>query len=483
MGTKSDLTLKAKAGPPKKVKKLLEGKRRENAMKMHDTAVGAGGATNRSENEQKIVSEGGRRKKEKAKKLKKNKKLDMPATSVGAERFNPSACGNIEEVVISTGEDDAKEKPKKMKKKKKMKVPHNTVAEADSAKPAERDEDQARSAFEAGSAKMENPKKLKKRKKKIQVDDAAVEVESASPAERGEEEEQARTVGGSGKKENPEKLKMKKKKVANDLVVEGDGVKPAEQVISNDGSVKIEKVKKLKKLKMLRKKKKKKEKEKNIQDDVAGVDNVKPADSNLASEKVVALVKKSQRSLDNPVAKGDGMTDIAASNTSNAKEGSDCDSDEANASADENMKQKSKEAIDKTVSDNRVEEGNENVSATKTKSGNSRHSLSGNSLNSNLDSAAVSQGTRKRRHSDGGEHLRPFKRVREGDVVFKHDELRDNSFFTKNDTYGEKAHRDLVVTRGKGFRKEKTKKKRLSHHGGKLTNQVNSFKFPDDDSD
>lgn len=86
----------------------------------------------------------------------------------------------------------------------------------------------------------------------------------------------------------------------------------------------------------------------------------------------------------------------------------------------------------------------------------------------------------KRRRSDNSEPHQPFKRVREDSVVFHHDQLRDNSFYSKRDTYGERAFNDLAPTRGKGFRKEKTKKKRLSHHGGKLGNTVNSYKFPDE---
>lgn len=101
----------------------------------------------------------------------------------------------------------------------------------------------------------------------------------------------------------------------------------------------------------------------------------------------------------------------------------------------------------------------------------------------NLENTNAIHETRKRRQSGDSEPALPFKRVRESDIVFKHDELRDNSFYSKNDTFGQKAHKDLVVTRGKGFRKEMTKKKRLSHHGGKLNYQVNSFKFPDDDSE
>ena len=39
--------------------------------------------------------------------------------------------------------------------------------------------------------------------------------------------------------------------------------------------------------------------------------------------------------------------------------------------------------------------------------------------------------------------------------------------------YGARAHQDLIVTRGAGFRKEKNKKKRGSYRGGDIT--VGSF--------
>jgi hypothetical protein len=35
--------------------------------------------------------------------------------------------------------------------------------------------------------------------------------------------------------------------------------------------------------------------------------------------------------------------------------------------------------------------------------------------------------------------------------------------------YGQRAHNDLIVTRGAGFRKEKNKKKRGSYRGGEIT--------------
>ena len=48
-------------------------------------------------------------------------------------------------------------------------------------------------------------------------------------------------------------------------------------------------------------------------------------------------------------------------------------------------------------------------------------------------------------------------------------------------SWGEKASRDLIVTRGKGFRHEKTKKKRGSYRGGNIDmNSVHSIKFDSD---
>lgn len=40
---------------------------------------------------------------------------------------------------------------------------------------------------------------------------------------------------------------------------------------------------------------------------------------------------------------------------------------------------------------------------------------------------------------------------------------------TRADDYGAQANRDLIVTRGDGFRKEKNKKKRGSYRGGEIT--------------
>ena len=46
--------------------------------------------------------------------------------------------------------------------------------------------------------------------------------------------------------------------------------------------------------------------------------------------------------------------------------------------------------------------------------------------------------------------------------------------------YGAKANKDLIVTQGKSFRHEKTKKKRGSYRGGQINTGINSIKFDSD---
>lgn len=55
--------------------------------------------------------------------------------------------------------------------------------------------------------------------------------------------------------------------------------------------------------------------------------------------------------------------------------------------------------------------------------------------------------------------------------------LKSNAYNPGADPFGMKAHQDLVVTRGKGFRTEKTKKKKGSYRGGAIDTGVHSVKF------
>ncbi|KAI0450834.1 hypothetical protein F5B21DRAFT_489324 [Xylaria acuta] len=70
----------------------------------------------------------------------------------------------------------------------------------------------------------------------------------------------------------------------------------------------------------------------------------------------------------------------------------------------------------------------------------------------------------------------PFSRISKDVVVDPR--LSSNAYVSHG--YGEQAHRDLIVTKGKGFTKEKNKKKRGSYKGGPLdVHTSRSFKFED----
>ncbi|KAI0950109.1 hypothetical protein AcW1_006073 [Taiwanofungus camphoratus] len=72
----------------------------------------------------------------------------------------------------------------------------------------------------------------------------------------------------------------------------------------------------------------------------------------------------------------------------------------------------------------------------------------------------------------------PFQRVKPEQVRFYDERLKDNRFESRGagaNDYGERAARDLIVTHGAGFRKEKNKKKRGSYRGGDIT--VSTFVY------
>ncbi|ORZ03004.1 SRP40, C-terminal domain-domain-containing protein, partial [Syncephalastrum racemosum] len=75
----------------------------------------------------------------------------------------------------------------------------------------------------------------------------------------------------------------------------------------------------------------------------------------------------------------------------------------------------------------------------------------------------------------------PFRRVKEEEVEFADDRLRDNTYIAKGGSdetsYGYKAHVDLIKTRGDKFRAEKNKKKRGAYRGGQISLESHSIKF------
>ncbi|CAN6849892.1 unnamed protein product [Brassica oleracea] len=82
--------------------------------------------------------------------------------------------------------------------------------------------------------------------------------------------------------------------------------------------------------------------------------------------------------------------------------------------------------------------------------------------------------------SNSKEPKKPFQRVNVEEVVFTDDRLKDNSYWAKGGAdsgYGAKAQEVLGQVRGRGFRHEKTKKKRGSYRGGEIDLESHSVKF------
>ncbi|XP_042062518.1 nucleolar and coiled-body phosphoprotein 1-like isoform X2 [Salvia splendens] len=76
--------------------------------------------------------------------------------------------------------------------------------------------------------------------------------------------------------------------------------------------------------------------------------------------------------------------------------------------------------------------------------------------------------------------VKAFQRVKIDEVEFVDDRLQDNSYWAKDGAetgYGAKAQEVLGQVKGRGFRHEKTKKKRGSYRGGQIDLQSHSVKF------
>ncbi|XP_073290403.1 uncharacterized protein [Primulina huaijiensis] len=79
-----------------------------------------------------------------------------------------------------------------------------------------------------------------------------------------------------------------------------------------------------------------------------------------------------------------------------------------------------------------------------------------------------------------------FQRVKIDEVKFVDERLQDNSYWAKDGAesgYGAKAQEVLGQVKGRGFRHEKTKKKRGSYRGGQIDLQSHSIKFNYADDD
>ncbi|CAL4905102.1 unnamed protein product [Urochloa decumbens] len=87
-------------------------------------------------------------------------------------------------------------------------------------------------------------------------------------------------------------------------------------------------------------------------------------------------------------------------------------------------------------------------------------------------------------------NIKPSKRQKHSseleEVKFADERLQDNSYWAKGGAetgYGAKAQEVLGQVRGRGFRHEKTKKKRGSYRGGQIDLQTHSIKFDNSDDE
>ena len=91
--------------------------------------------------------------------------------------------------------------------------------------------------------------------------------------------------------------------------------------------------------------------------------------------------------------------------------------------------------------------------------------------------------------SDNNPNRVPFKRIDDSKLKYEVPEkYRDNSYAAylkqTGDDFGKAANDKLIMTRGKGFRKEKTKFKNKTFHGGMtISTSVRSIKLEDDSSE
>ncbi|XP_027117930.1 uncharacterized protein [Coffea arabica] len=95
-------------------------------------------------------------------------------------------------------------------------------------------------------------------------------------------------------------------------------------------------------------------------------------------------------------------------------------------------------------------------------------------------SAAQKSARKQRNGSAEPKTVNAFQRVKVDAVEFADERLQDNSYWAKSGAeigYGAKAQEVLGQVKGRGFRHEKTKKKRGSYRGGQIDLQSHSVKF------
>ncbi|KAF8244215.1 hypothetical protein K440DRAFT_559528, partial [Wilcoxina mikolae CBS 423.85] len=90
----------------------------------------------------------------------------------------------------------------------------------------------------------------------------------------------------------------------------------------------------------------------------------------------------------------------------------------------------------------------------------------------------VTKSAEKKKHHSN----KPFSRIDLDKISYEDEILMRNDYEAVGfapDHYAARAHQDLIITKGKGFTKEKNKKKRGSYKGGVIDFATRSYKFQD----
>ncbi|KAI3775303.1 hypothetical protein L1987_49874 [Smallanthus sonchifolius] len=139
--------------------------------------------------------------------------------------------------------------------------------------------------------------------------------------------------------------------------------------------------------------------------------------------------------------------------------------------SDENGHQSDKTETEKTVEEAAKESEIDGINAHK----NEKPEING------VEKSVSQKSAKKQRiGSTEPKTVNAFQRVKIDEVEFAHEKLQDNSYWAKGGAdvgYGAKAEEVLGQVRGRGFRHEKTKKKRGSYRGGQIDLQSHSIKF------
>ncbi|KAL8509635.1 hypothetical protein ACS0TY_016747 [Phlomoides rotata] len=103
-----------------------------------------------------------------------------------------------------------------------------------------------------------------------------------------------------------------------------------------------------------------------------------------------------------------------------------------------------------------------------------------NAVTNGTDNSSQRKSANKEPKSSEPKTVNAFQRVKIDEVEFVDERLQDNSYWAKDGAesgYGAKAQEVLGQVKGRGFRHEKTKKKRGSYRGGQIDLHSHSIKF------